>query len=151
MSDNPLHNPGDDPRIKIVRKTADQTVNNSAVLVADTDLVFPLGINQEWLLEIILNLNMLAASDFKWGLPLPALATIRWSCVYSLNNVQRGNASNFPVTVLRAVDNNLLTIRAIVINGANAGSAQLEWAQDTATAQDTTVQEGSVIIATRLN
>ena len=62
----------------IVRKTADETVNNSAVLQNDDDLLLPIGANEIWRFEFVIYGISNATADFKYSLVGPAASNVRW-------------------------------------------------------------------------
>ena len=96
-----------------VRKTADETVNNSTTLQNDDHLQLALAANDIYLVELfLLQQSPSLNSDFKCGWSYPAACTI---------------------------------------NGANAGTLIFQWAQNTATVEDTKVLTNSYLIACKLN
>ncbi len=147
----------------IVRKTADQTVNNSNTLQNDDELFLAIGANEIWELELTLLLKASSGdSDFKLKFAYPVGCTIRWGSVghettWPWNGVGTGSA---PTAIFVETDSAQfgsmngetgLILRAIVVNGANAGDIQLQWAQNTGTAEDNKVLKNSYLIANRLD
>jgi hypothetical protein len=140
----------------IVRKTADETVNNSAVLQNDDDLLLPIGANEIWRFEFVIYGISNATADFKYSLVGPAASNVRWeftgenesATVVSWNFLAGGVA----VAARGFADGShtLNILRGVIINGANAGNLQLQWAQNTADASDTKVFANSCLLATRL-
>jgi len=150
-----------DLAITIVRKTADQTVNNSTVLVNDTHLLLPIAANEEWVFHLTLyikNADGSGTPDFKFQFTVPALASIEYVYVglnaaaamahqYSPN--WAGVAAVLTVDVANAI--RVITIDGLVQAGANAGNVQLQWAQNVANASDTNLKAGSCLIAHQLD
>lgn len=134
-----------DPRVRIVRKTADQTVNNSVVLVNDDDLKLAVAANEVWAFEIFILQNSGAAPDIKYVGVGPAGSTVfmkltqNSSAVVGISNLGLGRAADAHVE-----------LTGIIINGATPGDLQLQWAQNLADASDTDVLENSCLIAHRI-
>jgi len=143
---------------KVVRKTADETVNNSTTLQNDDHLYFAMGANEVWYVEIFLIIDSSTSADFKSGLSLPSGATAHWMAIGS----SEATISNIVATGLTETNSDaswgtgagtprlrdILSI--IVINDATAGNFQLQWAQNTAEASDTILKTNSCLIAHKL-
>ena len=140
--------------IKAVRKAADETVNNSATLQNDDELLFAIAPNEVWHFYLFLRTYSSAVADimFRWTLPTGASISWRsiglneadtleeWTGILTSSVLRRaGKATYYPVVC-----------HGVIVNGANAGDAQLQWAQNTAEASDTIVGINSCIIAHRL-
>ena len=139
--------------ITVVRKTSDETVNNSTVLQNDNELFLPIAANEVWFFEMRLLTNSSAAADFKTTITLPSGAA---GFAHSMGTDSAGAQQiSYQTWTLdwQGVAGNLGSpiLNGIVINGANAGNIQLQWAQQFAEASDTKVLTNSCIIAIRLN
>ena len=151
----------------IVPKTADETVNNSAVLQNDDHLLLAIAANEVWLVEVTLLIQGASANaDFKCGWAYPTGCTIKWghlakdtAAASGSGFMPSGGALTTPIVI--ATETSVLVTglaniicgavyRAIVINGATAGTLNLQWAQNTATAEDTKVLANSCLIAHKL-
>lgn len=137
-------------------KTANQTVNNSATVVNDTHLSLPIEADSTWVYEInLFGTSSTATPDFKWTFTGPASPTIvsYWGTpldtVISAAPVY-GNTFGTTIASATTAAFNGVIGGLVVENGANAGTIQLQWAQNTATGEDTTVLAGSYIRAKRL-
>jgi len=133
-----------------VRKTADQTVNNSIVKVNDTHLKFAMLANEVWEYIFTPLTNSSAVADMSVSLTGPALSTI-YQMGYALSGgtyiLVGGATVDFDgagADVMSGV------LRGIVINGANAGDFQVTWAQKVAEASDTKMLTSSFIRAHKL-
>lgn len=146
-----------------VRKTADQTVNNSTVLVNDNALLLALAANEIWLVTLyLLQTSPSANSDFKMGWAYPAACSIKWAPVYGegIYGHWIGCSSGVsPNAIFIQTDTEVigtankqqaLMVVAIVINGANAGNLNFQWAQGTATAENTVVNANSALVGIKL-
>ena len=141
---------------KVIRKTADETVNNSAVLQNDDDLLFAVGANEIWAVHTLLRFySYTATSYFKAAFAIPAGATMTG---HDINDVaplaaagaviQRDLATATQKTNSTGVHE--LMIFGVYIGGANAGNIQLQWAQLAAVAENTIVYANSYILAHKL-
>ncbi len=130
-------------------KTADETVNNSTVLQNDDELVIPVGAGEIW--ELYQELHMFTATatpHLDWAYSIPVGGAIRRMASYG------ATVSEYDATV--EVDNAIVTDRVYItklqyIGGANAGNLQLQWAQHTATVEDTKVLANSFIFARKIS
>lgn len=134
----------------LVAKTADESVNNSAVLQNDDHLLFPVEASELWQFDLLLDIvGVSATADLQLAWALPAGATVKWG----LESAQGGVAVAAAPTALSTG-----TITAGLLNGeiilkasgfitvsTTVGVAQLQWAQNTATVENVTVKRGSVL------
>lgn len=138
---------------RIIRKTADESVNNSNAMQNDDELLFAVAANEVWLVEIVL-INKSATSGtpcMKCQLSLPSGAVFRgWvsgtdPSEENLFGWWNGGSKSFYAD---SVDYYLwFHAIGVLINGGTAGNMQLQWAQNTATAENTTLKANSCIIA----
>lgn len=153
----------------IAYKAYDEAVNNSTTFQDDDDLVLALVANGIYLVEITLLMYTTTTTPdikFQWTYPVgctiywgviardtAAAAGIHWEPTSSTGVSPTGllAGTNFWYTGLAAGTNCGAVYRAIVINGANAGNLQLQWAQLVGTAEDTKLLAGSCLLAWKLN
>ena len=142
-----LNNPGSGlPLLKF--KSADETVNNSTAMQDDDDLNFTVGANEIWAVKMHLRINSAAAADLKLLFTLPTDGAITGT-KHSMAEVTEIDFS--AAHVIGTDGTNIGVIFHLIFrNGANAGTVQLQWAQNTADVSDTTVLTGSYLIAHRL-
>lgn len=149
----------------IVRKTADETVNNSNTLQSDNHLLLALGANEVWQIDIFLLITGAVAAAFKSGFSYPVNCSIFWGCVGAGGVAVTTTWGHTPAgqqpNLLEEAESLGYGVRAdartvgyrlslIVINGANAGNVNLQWAQNTADVSDTKLLENSCLIAHQL-
>ncbi|GAH91532.1 unnamed protein product [marine sediment metagenome] len=148
----------------IVRKAADETVNNSNILQNDDHLLMALGANEVWQIDIFILCQGNTAADIQFGFSYPVGCLIKWGFVGAGKSNVVGTwgytieTTADPIKIEDAILKKGITpfvnsgcrFSLIVINGANAGNINLQWAQDTATVGDTTVLENSCLIAHQL-
>jgi hypothetical protein len=150
-----------DHHVTIVRKTQDETVNNSNSFQDDDELFFAIAANEIWFGEWWLSvLSVSVNSDFKYQFTAPSGASAR----YGFASTQSGGWGR---VVVGSTPNNLdvlggvgqagsgaltygLVIAGVFINGATPGNIKLQWAQNTQTAEDTKVLANSFVRAWRL-
>ena len=150
-----------------VRKTADETVNNSSVLQADDELKLNVGANEIWILTLyILQQSVSTTANIKFGWTVPAASSLKWgsdSMTGTAGQVGSGPLSTAKPgggvavsteadSVVLATGNftQLLRLTGIYIGGANAGTVNLTWAQLTATIEDTKILTNSILVAQKI-
>ena len=135
--------------VTIVRKTADETVNNSNLPQNDDELFLPVLANEVWVFQLYLKVATTAVADFKAAFTVPAGATLSWypgPPSWSLSPWDNaGMVENFLTGTNRT--NAIVTANGVYVGGANAGNLQFRWAQNTAEATDTKVLKNSCLIA----
>jgi len=151
----------------IVRKTADETVNNSNVLQNDDHLLLTIAANEVWLINLFLLWTSPTTGPYlKTGWSYPTGCSIKWGAevkVASTNSaywsyIASGGSKSALLTETSTLIDILganaaicgLHLTAIVINGANAGTLNFQWAQGNATAEDTKILANSCLIAHKL-
>jgi len=140
----------------IVRKTADETVNNSAVLQNDDHLFWTVAANEVWEFYMALKITTGATPAFKFLFTVPTGgAVIGWSAgdigvltVVGSGLTGRDLTASTPISGAKA--DVWLVFWCQYVGGANAGTVQLQWAQATANASDTIVRKNSFILAHKL-
>lgn len=134
-------------------KTADQTVNNSAALVNDSELFVAVVANARYDFELRIVHNSGTTPDFKYGWTFPTGTTMR----YTQNTVPlAGTAFSLFVQIQTdtpqgeggAADRGLHAWGKVLV-GSTAGTLRLQWAQSTANASDTIVRAGSYLTLRR--
>lgn len=140
----------------IVRKTADEIVNNSIVLQNDDELLFAMGANEVWEVTLLLiNYSPSAVPLMSLGTSLPVGATLHGVVLYqnaagtdqvNTGIIEGAIGTIYAVNSIRC----RFSLKAVVINGANAGNFQLQWAQGVATVENTTMKANSCLIAHKL-
>ena len=140
--------------ITTVRKTADETVNNSATLQNDDVLLLALAANETWYFMLTFGHVGNGAADIRVGFTIPAGATMRYGC--SAARMTDLDTVNFCVSIpgsgttqayAGGTDQRHVTLSGVVVNGGTAGDLQFQWAQDTATVVDTKVLTNSYLEA----
>ena len=136
----------------IVRKTSDQTVNNSDVLVNDSQLFLPVLANEIWFVHVRMRVQTKDTPALKAAITCPAGGVVRAHQFFeSYAMLEYYNAGN-PMAFTNAGDTTdaQAIINILYVGGANAGNLQVQWAQQTANATDSKVLTNSYLIASRL-
>lgn len=142
-----------------VRKTADESVSSSTVLQDDDALLFAVGANEVWEFLFAVNFGAGASGnpDFKVGITGPAGSTVRWSpsgayhrALDDFASLPRVNASGASIDVSADNGETGITLRGIIVNGANAGNCKLQWAQVTSNADPISVKANSYLRAHKI-
>lgn len=145
--------------IKLIRKTADETVNNSNVYQDDDELVLPVAANSIWKVELfILKLSGGGAAQdttFKFTAPVGGefywgndsfIGPLSLSTAFIINPITGNVRMQAEATTLIAAQ-----FFGVYIGGANAGSLQLQWAQNVPEAINHTIKANSFLIGTKLS
>lgn len=151
MIANPIH---------IIRRrvVAAHTINNSATFENTVDLHFPIGVGEVWVAQAVLVVTSVSGTaDFKVQLSLPTggayssgsectdLATQSW-ITRSIGNSPPTLDTGEIAFACKSGDQGYL-LKWLIVNGANAGTCMVQWAQYSATAENTILKANSVLIA----
>ena len=150
--------PATAPTIKTVRKSSDQTVTSSTTLVNDSQLKFAIAANETYIFEAWLYTYAADGTpDIKVTFTSPAGSTLFWSSSQVIFNA----AAATTLTVVAPggttgdlfVDSNLRAIQLYgsVLNGGTAGDVQFQLAQNTSSANGTSVKAGSYIYGIKVS
>lgn len=138
--------------VKRVLKLADEIVNNSSVLQNDNHLFFAVKAGEIWRITLFVRyVSVTTTPSLRCGWSLPAGATMSWfslpqTVAWALEKTAADVIELRPAAGI--IYNNV--IEGVVTVGAIAGNVQLQWAQWTATVEDTTLKAQSCLIAHQL-
>ena len=140
----------------LARKTADQSVTSSTVLVDDTHLQLTVLANEVWSLEFRLLMNAAAAGDFRWTYSFPSGNV--YEHLAGTNGA--GTFLDIPNTHAASDDNtqnlnglaaiNLWVISTMYVVGGTGGTLKLRWCQQTSSATPTTLVTNSHLMGFKL-
>ena len=133
----------------VATKASDETVNNSAVLQNDDELLFAVAANEIWEFEFWLRVNSSAVADIKIAVTAPTGSSAFFAKMGDVVTAEKTNGQ--AISLSCGGVNEHTKIRGLVVNGATAGNVQLQWAQDTAEVSNTSVLLQSHGIAKRLS
>jgi hypothetical protein len=136
-------------------KTSSQIVNGSAVLVNAADLSFSAAANARYVGELVLYYNSGATPDIKFGLTVPSGTTGTWGGLgYDFTPVLLAFG---PIDITTALGFGGLSadraafIRVALLTSSTAGTVQVQFAQSTSNASNTTLLAGSWIRFNRIS
>lgn len=136
------------------RLASNFTKNNSVTLADVTALSFTVAANETWAFEVVVFGVSTVAADWKFDFTGPAAPTAVFVGVTGSMDLPTTSAVNAFSSAFVAGAGGVqeqLIIRGLLRNGANAGTVQLQAAQNTLDVSTTTIFAESYLIAWRLN
>jgi hypothetical protein len=137
------------PKIGVSRRRlTDQTINNTATMQSDTVLTWPVLASTAYTGDVYFTYSSDATADFKVGWSCPAGASMRWT----VTGIDTAGAFLSTGWTLNTTAVQALGGAAVippmcqihfVFTAGSAGNLVLQWAQNTATATDTVMRNGS--------
>jgi hypothetical protein len=138
----------------IVRKTADETVNNSITLQDDDQLLFAVEANSFYIFTLFVTYNSSTVADWKWNFSVPASTTgRRKSDVLASGATSCGGSTTLASNVITQEVNSIggtasdceNVITGQVATSGTAGNVTFRWAQNTAEVSNTIVRANSYL------
>lgn len=121
----------------------DETVNNSAALQNDNTIFLSVQANEEWVVQTYFDITTGATPGFQCDWSVPAGASYRmWFKSGDGSGASTGQYTaqgNSTIAFNRANSVGPTWITTLILIGATAGTANFRWAQQTADASNTTV------------
>jgi hypothetical protein len=136
-----------------VLKTADQTINNSAALTNDTELLFTVEANEVYYFDLLLMAQSPTRTTLVVVFTVPAGAALTRLMFGSGTTVFFSGSdglANRNYTSMTTVPTYHVS-NYLYVGAAAAGIVQFKWAQDAATAEDTKVLKNSFLNICRLS
>jgi hypothetical protein len=144
-------------------KTADESVTSSVTLQDDDELLFPVGVNETWIMDAYLATDGATAGDIQVAVKGPTGVGGIFSVegpgtgattATDLNvNNQVGAVAASPTGLvagtLGAGTDGLVRVHAVIRNGSTAGDAVIQWAQGTSSGTATQVLTDSYLTAVK--
>jgi hypothetical protein len=143
--------------VKSVRKSSDQTVTSSTTLVNDSQLKFAVAANETYIFQAWLYTYAADGTpDIKVTFTGPSGSTVLWSSSQVIFNA--GGSTTLTVVSTGGtaadlfVDSNFRAIQlyGTILNGGTAGDLQFQFAQNTSSANGTSVKAGSSIFGIKV-
>lgn len=135
-------------------KPSDETVNNSTTLQNDDDLAFAVTDGSQWEVDVFILGRQAAAVGFDFQMVGSGGSTITQQGYAYGNNGATTFTSGYGTTEVRwglgATGSDYSCHLKFFITSSGAGTATLQWAQGSASATDSTIKAGSVMIARRI-
>lgn len=147
----PLNNAATYNYPTVIVKLADQTVNNSTVLVDDNELQFWAGANDAFLIKLLPYFSSSTVADIKIGVSVPAGGTARFLRIQKYvdatpsidgadtTDQMKMNGAGAGVPRQEGLS------QGIFINGATAGYFKIQFAQNVAEVSDTIMKANSIL------
>jgi hypothetical protein len=134
-----------------VRKSADQTVNNSTVLVNDTELFVPMPTAGTFAWEAVLFSSSSDVADIKYALTWPAGVTAMWGTMGLATTAVAGvgdvaidtETTSGNVNFHGGGTSQMVVFYGDLTMGGTAGNLQIQFAQNTAEVSNTIVRSRS--------
>lgn len=141
--------------VAYARKTTSQNVISSTVLVNVTDLTFAVAASETWVFWFVLHGTTDAAAQWKFAVTFPTAPTNQRYGLISQVGISGGASSTGTAGAAIVADSlaaeEFIIVSGLLINGANAGNVQLQYAQRSATAVNTTIRADSFVRARRIS
>lgn len=147
-------------------KTATETVNNNNTPQDDDELFITPQTNSSYLVQLLLIYKSTSQTpDFRIGFSFPVGANFTWSPVgitpLNANQDTSNQAGYIRVTsttstatrdlgTIGGAENLTAAPVGLLAMGSTAGSFRLQWSQGAATAENTQLLAGSVLVATKI-
>ena len=138
-------------RWRYLRKSSDETVNNSSTLQDDDTFVIPVLANREYEVEGLFRYSSGATPDFKFQFTVPSGATIDGVAEVPDSSATTTGAllaEAIPVTTAAGLGDAVpcaVWVRFTIIVSSTAGNVTLQWAQNTSNPSDTKVLANSYL------
>jgi hypothetical protein len=142
----------------IARRTADQSVTSSTVLVDDNTLILPVLANEVWKAHWQFRIAGPSTGDFKFGFTFPTAGELGVHFAYqnasAAIDVEQQGYTTSPTTAwtlnlfVGGIDS--LTVDTLYVGGANAGNVKLQFAQATSNATPTMMKTNSTLWGVQL-
>lgn len=132
------------------RATGDFTKNNNVTLGDVTGLSFAIGANEVWTFRFSMKAVSAGAADFKFAVTGPAAPT---AVIYGVINANASIGTSAAAAFGTAVSTGSgaaeewVVVEGVVRNGANAGTIQLQFAQNTLNVSDSIIRAESFVVA----
>lgn len=146
---------GSDPAVEalpvfdIVKKTADETVNNSTTSQNDDHLYYSVAANKVYAYRLSYMWHSAGAIRPKCDFAFPAGATNTWVAIFRAASTEHSERiANEQVTNMFEMGADTyqhIEIWGIIATAGTAGTLQLRWAQNAAVAADLTGKKGSLL------
>lgn len=142
-----------------IRKTSDESVTSNTTLQNDDELLFNIGANEVWSIELHLIYTGATGGDIKINLAGPTSYTMRLG-VLGFDEAAAGVTGAFKTISFTEATGSVILgcsgfsglalISGVLTNSSNAGAVTFQFAQGTSSGTATTVLAGSKLVAQRL-
>jgi hypothetical protein len=133
--------------IMVSQRAGTQTVNNSETLVAHTELLFPVGADEQWGMNFYLR-KLSTVATIKFQFSIPSGGTFRYVRTNTAPGNETDHETNDTISSDAAIES--ASYIGLYVGGGTAGTINLTFAQNAADLSNTSVVVGSYILATKL-
>ncbi len=117
-------------------KPSNESVASSTVLQDDDDLQFSIGVSETWAVRWTISATFVSAGGVKVAVAVPSGgASLVIAKMYTAAVIASGTPASegAAVTLVNTGSNTVgfIEVDALIVNGATAGSAKLQWCQST--------------------
>jgi len=137
-----------DPRIRMVVKTVDETIQSDIVISADSQVFLPLEANTRYAFCSMARTNGGSAEDMDITYLAPSGSDGAWNRYNQGASAETDFASE--IMLIQNSNDRMWASYGFVGTGATAGNLSLAWAQTVSGAVDTTMRIGSYLMVFRL-
>ena len=125
----------------VIHHSTTETVTNSTTLQNDDHFLLTMAANEVWVVEMHLACNITAASDIKFAWSLPTGGTFYFQIRgwVETGGLVTSEAGVTTTAYLVSALTRHVFIYTTITNGSTAGTAQFQWAQNTAVADNTQI------------
>jgi len=134
-------------------KSANESLTSNTTLQNDDHLVFAMGANDVWHVQVGLHVSGGNDSNIKIAFTLPSGSMMLGTFSFNTSNAAamfEWTASGTPQSPRSHIAGSYIWIPGTVQNGATPGNFQLQWAQDASQATALNVNKGSTIMGLKL-
>lgn len=135
------------------RSSSDFTKNNNTTLGDVTGLSFAVGASEVWTFRFSLKAISAGAADFKFALTGPSAPTaVIYGVINANASISTSAASAFATAISTGSGGSeeWVIVEGTLRNGANAGTVQLQFAQNTLNASDSIIRAESYVMAWKI-
>jgi hypothetical protein len=139
----------------VVIKATTESVTSNAVLQDDDELFFAVAAGEHWVVEWVLFVDGSTSGDIRVAFTTPAGATALQGIIAVVSTgttsgdvfMEAKAPADQGVATSGAGTKNMIVLKGVVLNGANAGNVKLQWAQLSSDGTATRVFAGSHLTA----
>jgi hypothetical protein len=134
------------------KTSANFTKNANTTLGDVTGLSFSVAANETWVFRVVMYEVSATAADWKVAVTGPAAATANFAMHSSMDTPGAARTTSYSTGMAvggSAVDD-VMVMEGIIINGANAGTVQIQAAQNSSDASNSIIYANSFLVAWRV-
>lgn len=140
----------------LARKTGDTSRNTTTTPTDDPHLTWAIASSEQWMFKCGLTMTAANATpDFKCDFTFPAGATFIASTIANdaggtLTRLRWQTSGTTQTIAIGATTPEFYEITGVILNGGTAGNVVLQWSQNTSDGGNTTLQQNSYFVGSKL-